>query len=118
MTRAVVRGSDRILSISMQMTGAGTADTLSGLQKPIYNLKVIPSVNKGSPPDVKQLTLTCFRDVVVHRVIKGRAAVDFDISPRGPRHSLAPREIIGGFSCCIDFDLTHGKVVHNYLASS
>lgn len=115
-TRAVVRGGDEILKISMQITGAGPADVLSALQKPIYNLKVIPSVRKGASPDVKQLTVTCLQDVVVHQLFEGKATVNFDISPRGFRHSLAPREIIGSFSCFTDFDLRYGNIVHDYLS--
>ncbi len=114
-TRSVVRREEEMLRISVQMARAGTADALSGLVKPIYSLKVIPSVRKGVPPDVKQLTATSFQNVVIHSVIEGRATINFDISPRGPRYSLAPREIIAGFYCALDFDLAHGDVVHDYL---
>lgn len=113
-TRSVDRGGVEIFRISMQMMKPGTADALSGLAKPIYNLKVIPSVKKGAPPDVKQLTATTFQNVLVHRVIEGKAAIDFGMPPTGPLYSLAPLEVIGGFYCELDFDLTYGEVVHDY----
>jgi acetoacetate decarboxylase len=114
--RSVVRREEEILQISMQMTRAGTAGDLSVLQKPIYNLKIIPSVRKGAPPEVKQLTATCFKNLVIHRVEEGKVTLRFDIPPRGLRHSLAPLEIIGGYYCVLDFELAHGDIVHDYLS--
>lgn len=116
-TRSVVRREEEILRISLQMSRPGTVEAVSSLQKPMYNLKIIPSVKKGAPPDVKQLTAASFQNVVIHRVEEGNVTLSFNVPPRGPRHSLAPQEIIGGFYSVLDFDLTHGNVVHDYLVS-
>ena len=113
-TRSVDKGGVEILRISMEMTRPGTLAALSGLGNPIYNLKVIPSVRKGAPPDVKQLTATTLQNVVVHRVIEGKATVG--LSPTGPLSLLAPLEVVGGFYCELDFDLTYGEVAYDYLA--
>ncbi|MGO9017214.1 MAG: acetoacetate decarboxylase family protein [Syntrophobacteraceae bacterium] len=115
LTRCVDIRGEEILRISMQMTRTGMAGALSGLEKPMYNLKIIPSVRKSTPPDVKQLTAASFQNIVIHRVIEGKTAINFDIPPRGPRYSLAPQEIVGGFYCVLDFELAHGNVVHDYL---
>jgi acetoacetate decarboxylase len=80
----------------------------------MYNLKVIPSVRKGAPPDVKQLTATTFQNVVVHRVIEGNVTVG--LSPTGPISLLAALEVIGGLYGELDFDLTYGEVAYDYLA--
>lgn len=55
-----------------------------------------------------------FQNVVVHRVIEGKAIVA--LSPTGPLSLLAPLEVIGGFYCELDFDLTYGEVAYDYLA--
>ena len=42
-------GRVEILRVSMQLKNPGTAEAVGGLGRPIYNLKVIPSVKKGTP---------------------------------------------------------------------
>lgn len=114
-TRSVVRNEEEILRISMEMTRPGASDPFGCLRQPLYNLKIIPSVKKDSPPDVKQLTAASLQNIVIHRVVSGKTTINFNISPRSSRYSLAPCEVIEGFYCTLDFDLAHGDVIHDYL---
>jgi hypothetical protein len=50
----------------------------------------------------------------VHRVVEGNATVSFGVSPADPLYLLEPVEIVRGVYCEMDFDLTYGKVVHDY----
>ena len=114
-SRAVERGGVEILRVSMQLTKPGTAEAVAGLGAPIYNLKVVPSVKKGAPPDVSQLTANTLENIVVHSVVEGNATVSFGISPADPLYLLEPVEIIQGIYCELDFDLTYGEVIHDYI---
>ena len=82
---------------------------------PIYNLKLIPSVKKGAPPDVKQITSNTLENIVVHKVVEGNATLSFDVSPADPLYLIEPVEILKGIYCEIDFDLTYGDVLYDYL---
>ena len=104
-----------ILRVSIQIKKPGTAEADGGLGRPIYNLKVVPSVKKGAPPDVKQLTANTLANVVVHRVVEGNATVSIGISTADPLYLLEPLEIIQGIYCELDFDLTYEEVIHDYI---
>jgi acetoacetate decarboxylase len=84
LTRSVTRGGVEILRISVQMTRAGTPEALSALGGPTYNLKLIPSVRKGAPPDVFQITASTAENLVVHKVVEGNATISFGPSPADP----------------------------------
>jgi len=99
----------------MQLTKPGTPEAVAGLGRPIYNLKVVPSVKKGAPPDVCQLTVNTLENIVVHSVVEGNATVSFGISPADPLYLLEPVEIIQGIYCELDFDLTYGEVIHDFI---
>ena len=114
-SRAVERGGVEILRVSMQLTKPLTAEAVAGLGAPIYNLKVVPSVTKGDRPAVSQLTATTLENVVVHNVVEGNVTVSFGNSPADPLYLLEPVEIIQGLYCELDFDLTYGEVIYDYL---
>ena len=54
-------------------------------------------------------------NIVVHSVVEGNATVSFGISPADPLYLLEPVEIVQGIYCELDFDLTYGEVIHDYI---
>jgi acetoacetate decarboxylase len=116
LTRVTERGGVELLKFSVQFSRPGKLEDLAALANPIYNLKIIPSVQKGAPPDVRQLTAMTLQNIVVNRIVEGNATVDFGKSPADPLYLLQPLEVLKGIYCEVDFDLPYGEVVHEYQA--
>lgn len=114
LSRAVERGGVELFRLSVQLTRAGKQEDLAALANPLYNLKIIPSVRKGAPPDVRQLTSTTLQNVIVHRIVEGSATVKFGESPADPLSILQPTEVLKAIYCELDFDLPYGEVVYDY----
>jgi acetoacetate decarboxylase len=91
---------------------------------PVLSTRLIPSAEADSPPSVAELVRL---DVVapLHtsadgtpKLWTGRAALSMEmLSDIDPWYLLKPQRIIQGFFGVFDFDLTHGKVIHDYLAA-
>jgi acetoacetate decarboxylase len=89
---------------------------------PVLSTRLIPSAEDGRRPSVAELVRL---DVAasLHRsadgtpmLYTGPASVSMDArSAVDPWHLLAPTRIVQGWYGVYDFDLTHGKVVHDYL---
>ena len=89
---------------------------------PVLSTRVIPNSEPDRPPSVAELVRL---DVTapLHtsadgtpKLWTGRASVTMDArSPVDPWHLLAPTRILQGWFGVFDFDLYHGKVVHDYL---
>jgi hypothetical protein len=116
-TRAVERGGVEVLKISVELTRPASPEVASGFGLPSYNLKLIPSVRKGAPPDVMQLTATTLQNITVHKLVEGNATLSLGSSPADPLHLLEPTAILKGLYCEADVDLTYGEVVYDYLAA-
>jgi acetoacetate decarboxylase len=87
-----------------------------GLEPTWFNLKLIPSVTDGAPPDVMQLTETTFANVVAREVRGGSGRLGFAATLDDPLADLVPvREVVGGVVMRLDFDLLDGVVIHDYL---
>lgn len=114
LTRSVERGGVDLFRVSMQFNRPGNKEDLAMLRAPCYNMKIIPSVEKGTLPDVYQLTATTFENIVIHRVIEGDATIEIGQCGADPLYRLKPVEVLKGMYCEIDFDLTYGTVIHNY----
>jgi acetoacetate decarboxylase len=114
LTRVIERGGVELFRLSVQLTGPGKEADLAALANPLYNLKIIPSVRRGAPPDVRQLTSMTLQNVVVHRILEGSATVKFGESPADPLSVLQPVEVLKAVYCEVDFDLPHGEVVYEY----
>ena len=114
LTRVIERSGVELFKITWLPTGPGKAEDLAAMTSPVYNLKVIPSVQKGAPPDVKQLTALTMQNMVPHKLLEGKATVDFGTSPEDPLHLLRPIEVLKGIYCELDFDLSYGEVVYRY----
>jgi acetoacetate decarboxylase len=114
MTRSVERGGIELCQISFQPFGDGKPEDLAALANPIYNLKLIPSVRKEAPPDVKQLTATNLQNVKVYRLMEGDVKLNLGSSREDPLDLLQPVEVWKGIYCELDFDLVHGEVIYEY----
>jgi len=115
---------DGVLTATVERAGitlVKAAMELSQLVKPeaanlpIINLKLIPSVKKGAPPDVMQLTSTTLENLKVYRVYTGKATLEFGASPADPFHKIPIKGVLGGSYSNWDFTLTYGEVIHDYL---
>jgi acetoacetate decarboxylase len=92
---------------------------------PVLSTRIVPSAEAGRPPSVAELvrldvaaTLHQSADGTPE-LYTGRASVSMDArSPVDPWHLLAPTRILQGWFGVFDFDLFHGKVVHDYLADA
>jgi acetoacetate decarboxylase len=90
---------------------------------PVLSTRVIPSSEEGRPPSVAELVRLDV-DASLHKsadgtpqLYTGRASLTMDArSPVDPWHLLAPTRMVQGWYGVFDFDLYHGKVVHDYLA--
>lgn len=82
------------------------------------NLKVIPSVVAGAPPDVAQITALTLLDVSVADAQAGPATIEFSSTVDDRLEALEIHEVIGGVFCRLSFDLPGGSVVHDYLQDS
>jgi acetoacetate decarboxylase len=91
---------------------------------PVMSTRLIPNAEPDSPPSVAQLVRLDV-EAPMHKsadgtpmLFTGRASVSMDArSEVDPWHLLAPKRIIQGWFGVFDFDLYHGRVVHDYLAA-
>ena len=81
----------------------------------MLNFKLIPSVKKGAPPDVKQRASTVARDVKTHIVKVGTGKLALGSIPSDPLGSIPLVEIVGASYEERDFVLDYGEVVFDYL---
>jgi acetoacetate decarboxylase len=89
---------------------------------PVLSTRLIPNAERDRPPSVAELVRL---DVAapLHRsadgtpmLWTGRASVSMgSASPVDPWHLLAPARMLQGWFGVFDFDLFHGRVVHDYL---
>jgi acetoacetate decarboxylase len=89
---------------------------------PVLSTRIIPSSEADRPPSVAELVRLDVASALHHsadgrpELYTGRASVTMDArSPVDPWHLLAPKRIVQGWYGVFDFDLFHGKVVHDYL---
>jgi len=114
MRGTVERGGIMLIQAAMEINALGKPEDAAGSAEYV-NLKLIPSVKRDAPPDVKQLTTTTLENVSIRRVYKGKATLEFGVSPADPFHKIPIREVLGGLYVNSDFTLTYGDVIHDYL---
>lgn len=110
----VERGGVQIIGASVVLADLAKPEELLP-SLPVFNLKVIPSVKQGAPPDVQQLTVTTLENYRVKRAYKGNATVEFGMSPADPLHRIKVEQIVAGYYVQTDCDLTYGDVLYDYL---
>jgi acetoacetate decarboxylase len=85
---------------------------------PWFNLKIIPSVKKDSPPDVLQLTSAMNTDSKTKELYNYKASVKFGSSPMDPLEDIEIVQIMGAQYSISDFVMNYGEVLHDYLAEA
>ena len=91
---------------------------------PVLSTRVIPNSEAGRPPSVAELVRLDV-EAPIHqsadgtpKLWTGRSSVTMDArSAADPWHLLQPTRIVQGWFGVFDFDLYHGKVIHDYLAA-
>jgi len=84
--------------------------------KPLFNLKLIPSVKKEAPPDVKQLTSMKKTDNKVTELRSGEAKLVFGSTALSPLGTIPILKIVACAYTESGFVLDYGEVVYDYLA--
>ena len=80
----------------------------------LFNLKLIPSPEKGAPPEVHELTHIHYERAQTHLLVGGDATVEFGQSPSDPLHIFEPLEMVAAFYVKQDVELPMGRVIHRY----
>jgi acetoacetate decarboxylase len=115
-TATATRDGVEIIRARLEVAGPAEPEDLH-LDPTWFNLKLIPSIVTGAPPDVMQLTSTTLENVRVSDLRAGPASVAFASTGADPLAELIEvREVLGGMHFRLDCDLTLGEVVHDYLA--
>jgi len=108
------------------MTATMVADRLADPAEledtPVLSTRIIPNSEAGKPPSVAELvrldvpaTLHSAPDGTP-KLFAGRGSLSMPtVSSVDPWHLLAPQRILECYFGVYDFDLPHGKVIHNYL---
>jgi acetoacetate decarboxylase len=109
--------------MTVSMTCDRLADPASLDDYPVLSTRLIPNCEVGKPPSVAELVRL---DVAAKlhmaadgtpKLWEGRASLAMPtVSAVDPWHLLAPRRVITAYFGIYDFDLVHGRVVHDYLA--
>jgi acetoacetate decarboxylase len=117
-TTVVTRGGADIVTARLHVEGPGDAASL-GVEPTWFNLKLIPSVVQGAPPDVMQITSTRLANVRIDDVRVGAATVAFG-NAAGDRLAdlIRVERALPGAHFRFGCDLTLGDVVHDYLAAA
>ena len=82
---------------------------------PVYNLKMIPSVDKPEPA-IKKITCTGVDNPKTHWFYRCAGSVSFAPTAKGGFWKLVPKEIIGASRTAMDYEQGYGQVVYDYLA--
>ena len=111
---SVVRNGTTLIKMTAQL-GEPVVPIPEIPNNPYLNLKLIPSVIEGAPPDVKQLTSTIAGDVKIQEVRIGTGKIVLDSQPSDPLGSIPVVEIVDASYQEMDFVLDYGEVVFDYL---
>jgi acetoacetate decarboxylase len=84
-------------------------------QLPIFNLKLVPSVELDAPPDVRQLTATTLEELVVTQMRPAVAELELSSSGTDPLGAIPVLSVIGAAYSERSFVLPDGRVVLDYL---
>ena len=110
-----------IMSVAMSCDRLADPALLDNL--PVLSTRLIPNCEAGKRPSVAELVRLDV-DATLHpaadgspKLWEGRASLTMPtVSDVDPWHLLAPRRILNAYFGIYDFDLLHGRVVHDYLA--
>ena len=114
-TATTVREGSTLIRATADLVGPARPEDLI-LSPTWLNLKVIPSVVDGAPPDVAQITATTLLDVEIAGARRGAATLELVSTAHDPLGRLEVHEIVGAVHARLSFDLPGGEVIHDYLA--
>ena len=114
-TGTVERGGVQLVQATMALTSLVPASAMAGGSLDFINLKLIPSVKTGAPPEVRQLTKCAMSNFVPKQIFRGNATLTFGASPADRFNVFPIREIVDAFYYNSDFTLGDGDVVYDYL---
>jgi acetoacetate decarboxylase len=109
-----------LMTASMVADRRASPDEL-GEDLPVLSCRIVPSPEAGAPPSVAELVRL---DVSAHlhagpdgnpELYAGRANLNLAGGAADPWHLLGPTRVVAGHFGVFDFDLGHGRVVHDYL---
>jgi acetoacetate decarboxylase len=111
---STTRDGRTLIRATAEMVGPAGPEHLT-LSPTWLNLKLIPSADGGSVPDVAQITDTTLLDVAVADARHGTATLEFESTADDPVGGLEVDEVIGAVHALLSFDLPGAEVVHDYL---
>lgn len=114
-TGTVERGGVQLVQATMALTELAPANAMAGGSPDFINLKLIPSVKTGAPPEVRQLTKCAMSNFVPKQIFRGRATISFGASPADRFCEFPIREVVDAFYYNSDFTLGDGDIVYDYL---
>ena len=113
----VERGGIELVRAAMELAELGSPEEFQTVPT-WFNFKLIPSVKKDTPPDVMQITSTPLENFKIKQLYKGKATLEFGDSPADPLHEIVIKEVQSGVYINVDFTLTYGNVIYDYLTES
>lgn len=115
-TATASRDGHTLIRATAELSGLALPEDLT-LSPTWLNLKVIPSVVDGAPPDVAQITATTLRDIGITEARRGSATLQFASTAADPVGRLEVHEVVGAVHAELSFDLPGGAVLHDYLTT-
>ena len=91
-------------------------EAVTAIHIPIFNVKLIPSVEKNAPPDVLQLTATTLGNPKFRELRPGVGTLEFGSTAADPLGGIPVLEILRAACYEYGFILDYGEVVYDYLA--
>lgn len=110
----VRRGDAAIIESSVELSAELGPEDLA-FNPTFFNLKLVPSVVAGAPPDVMQLTSTTLTDIEIERARGGTASVTLRSAEGDPLGPLSPRQVGGAAAIQMSVTLGFGQVLHDYV---
>jgi acetoacetate decarboxylase len=104
----VERGGYRIIDAAVYTAGEGKLEHI--LFADIFFLKVIPSVDGVTPPELR-LASVSMENLMLEGLQGGPCTLSFEPSPSDPTYLLEPTEIIGGVYCRGSWTLPYGETL-------
>jgi acetoacetate decarboxylase len=115
MRGTVERGGIELVKMAVTLDTHGDPAELGGSTGDYVQLKLIPSVERNTPPAVKQITHVQVTGLVYHKLLKGQATLQFAPSPADPFCNIPIVEMLGGMYVNCDRTLPCGNVLYDYL---
>jgi len=107
---------ERLMEGTLEVTEKIEYNELPDLiNKPLYNIRYFPSIEKGAPPSVCELVTLNMENFQKGDVWKGKGTFEMYSASFEEYIKLAPREIVGAYYYTNGCTITGGKVLHNWV---